>query len=68
MSHVKVTVGGSLGLAEYAALAQLHRPTDPVALAAEIHRLHRSGLTARDIAVALRLAPDAVANTLGAAP
>ena len=60
------SIGGLLGVAEYAALAQLNRPTDPKALVDEIRRLHRSGLSARDIAAALRLAPDEVVNTLGA--
>jgi hypothetical protein len=59
-------VGGTLDMSAYAQLAQLHRPTDPAALAAEIHRLSRSGLTARDIATALRLAPDVVINMLDA--
>jgi len=59
-------IGGTLGMSAYAQLAQLHRPTDPAALAAEIRRLHSSGLTARDIAVALRLEPDAVNSTLNA--
>jgi hypothetical protein len=60
----RTNIGGTLGMSAYAQLAQLHRPTDPVALAAEIRRLHISGLTARDIAVALRLESDAVNNTL----
>jgi hypothetical protein len=59
------TIGGPLGLAQYAVLANLHRPTEPAALAAEIHRLRRGGWTARDIGAALRLAPDAVINVLG---
>ena len=62
----RTNIGGVLDMTAYAQLAQLHRPTDPAALAAEIRRLHRSGLSARDIAAALRLAPDAVINTLGA--
>jgi hypothetical protein len=62
----RTNIGGVLDMAAYAQLAQLHRPTDPLALAAEIRRLHRSGLTAQDIATALRLAPDTVVNTLGA--
>lgn len=41
---------------DYDQAAALHRPTDPVALASEIRRLARENhLTARDIAVALRL-------------
>ena len=43
-----------------AALAQLHRPSDPNEVAAEI-----SWPPARDTAVALRLAPDAVINIIG---
>ena len=35
--------------------AQAYRPTDPAALAAEIRRLAASGLTGRDISVALRV-------------
>jgi hypothetical protein len=59
-------VGGTLDMSAYAQLAEMHRPTDPIALAAEIRRLHESGLTARDIATALRLAPDVVINMLNA--
>jgi hypothetical protein len=58
------SIGGALDMAAYAVLAQLHRPTDPAALAAEMRRLHGSGLTAQDIAAALRLAPDAVSKIL----
>lgn len=36
-------------------LADMHRPADPQAIGAEIRRLHQSGLTVRDVAVALRL-------------
>ncbi len=35
--------------------AQVHRPTNPAALAAEIRRLAATGLTARDISIALRV-------------
>ena len=59
-------VGGTLDMSAYAQLAQLHRPTEPIALAAEIRRLHESGLTARGIATALRLAPHVVINMLNA--
>ena len=59
-------VGGTLDMSASAQLAEMHRPTDPMALAAEIRRLHASGLTARDIATALRLAPDSVINLLNA--
>lgn len=36
-------------------LADMHRPTDPVAMASEIRRLATSAFNARDIAVALKL-------------
>jgi hypothetical protein len=39
----------------YRARAEMHRPSDPTAIEAEIRRLNRDGLTARDIGVALRL-------------
>jgi hypothetical protein len=52
--------------AAYAQLANLHRPTDPAALAAEIRRLHANGLTSYDIAAALRVAHDQIASTLAA--
>jgi hypothetical protein len=41
-----------------------HRPPDVDQLAAEVRRLHTNGLTPRDIAAALRLAPDAVVTML----
>jgi hypothetical protein len=41
--------------AQWALLANLHRPTDPTALAGEIRRLHGTGLTPRDIATSLRI-------------
>ena len=47
----------------YDARAQQHRPTGE-ALEAEICRLAASGLKARDISTALRLAPDEVINVL----
>jgi hypothetical protein len=50
--------------AAYNARASQHRPDDPAALATEIRRMHADGLTARDIAEALRLAPDVVINIL----
>jgi hypothetical protein len=49
---------------QWALLANLHRPTDPVALASEIRRLRETGLTARDISVALRLDIGAVLEAL----
>ena len=57
-------IGGVLDMAAYAALSQLHRPTDPEALAAEIRRLRATGLRARDISTALRLPHDQVVNVL----
>jgi len=41
--------------APYDQRAQHHRPTDPALLAAEIRRLHGSGLTAEDISAALKI-------------
>ena len=58
----RTTVGGTL---EYAALAQLHRPTSPEAIAVEIRRLHAEGLKPRDIAVALRLGLTQVLEAIG---
>lgn len=49
---------------DYESLANEHRPTDPDALAIEIHRLHRGGLKPRDIASALRLDLAAVLTAL----
>jgi len=50
---------------DYIGLAQIHRPTDPLALAAEIRRLRKhEHLTPRDISVALRLDIAAVLNAL----
>ena len=40
---------------EYTARAQQYRPRDESALARECYRLFATGLTARDIATALRL-------------
>jgi hypothetical protein len=36
-------------------MANLHRPTDPALLAAEMQRLAAQGLTPRDISVALAI-------------
>lgn len=60
------TIGGRLGMQEYAVLANLHRPTDPEALTAEIHQLHRGGLKPLDISTALRLSVVQVAAVLAA--
>ena len=57
-------IGGPLGM-EYTMLSQQHRPTDPQAMAAEIKRLRSTGLSARDISVALRLLLTDVIDVLG---
>lgn len=54
--------------AEYRARAELHRPVAPGAIAAEVRRLAASGLTAGDIASALRLDVVAVHDALRGAP
>lgn len=48
---------------QYVERAQRHRP-DVEGLMAEARRLHASGLSARDVATALRLSPDTVINWL----
>jgi len=68
-------IGGELGLSALDALtgrsyddrAQRHRPTDPAALAAEVRRLNRTGLSPLDIAAALRIDLAQVRNVLGSA-
>jgi hypothetical protein len=50
--------------AEHVARADLHRPTDPGALAREIRRLARTGLRPRDIAAALRVDLGAVLSAI----
>lgn len=58
-----MSIGGNLN---YAALAQVHRPTDPMALRAEVRRLAASQrLTAVDIATALNLNLVQVREMLG---
>jgi hypothetical protein len=67
------SVGGALGLSELAALtgqsneerANLHRPSDPDAMAVEIRRLRGSGLAPADIAGALRINLAEVFRLLG---
>jgi hypothetical protein len=54
--------------ADYNARANQHRPDAPAALATEIRRMHADGLTARDIAEALRLAPDNIITILYGEP
>jgi hypothetical protein len=55
-------IGGTI---DYAALAQMHRPADPQAMVAEIRRLHGTGLTPRDISVALHIALAQVLESIG---
>jgi hypothetical protein len=62
LAMTRPTVGGSLN---YAALAQLHRPTSPKAISAEIRRLHADGLKPRDISVALRIDLSQVLQIIG---
>ncbi len=52
------------GRLDHRAMALLHRPTDAALLAREVHRLAALGLTNRDIAEAMRLAPEQVAGLL----
>ena len=52
------------GLLNHHAMALLHRPADPALLAREAHRLAACGHSVRDIAQALRLAPEQVAALL----
>jgi len=58
---------GTNGALEYESLAARHRPSDPAVMAREIRRLADSGLSARDISVALRLSYDYIVNVLGSA-
>jgi hypothetical protein len=62
------SIGGVMTANAYAALAGQHRPRDPSRLAAEVHRLHATGLSARDISQALRLPLDQTINVLSAMP
>lgn len=50
---------------DYITCAQRHRPTDSTAIAAEVRRLHTTGLRPRDIASALRVHPQIVLILLG---
>lgn len=52
---IRSSIGGALSVAAYEQLAGKHRPSDAGDMAAEIRRLRREGLRARDIAQALRL-------------
>jgi hypothetical protein len=49
-----------MNASDYARRAQLHRPSDPSALARAARELAAQGLTLADIACALRLDVDAV--------
>ncbi len=49
---------------DWGLLAEMHKPTDPAAIAAEIRRLRATGLTPRDIANTLRLGLGAVLDAL----
>ena len=49
---MNASIGGVLNLE---ALRNLHRPTNPAGLVAEARRLAATGLTARDVAQALRM-------------
>jgi len=55
-------VGGAMDLE---AMRLLHRPADPVQLAAEARRLAATGLTARDVSQALRWPLPLVIEALG---
>jgi hypothetical protein len=48
----------------WALMAEMHRPTDSTAIAAEIRRLRQTGLTVHDIAAALHLGVAAVEQAL----
>jgi hypothetical protein len=50
--------------AAYDLAANKFRPEDPAALADEVRRLHKTGLTPRDISTALHLPPDFIINVL----
>jgi hypothetical protein len=54
------------GAVDWRTLAERHRPSDPSALAKEVKRLARDGLTARDVAEVLGLNVAVVAAILEA--
>lgn len=56
--------GSILTMRAYETLANLNRPADESALAAEVRRLHASGLSPRDVSQALRIALPAVLNII----
>jgi hypothetical protein len=51
---------------EYTARAELYRPHDPAALQVEVRRLTAAGLTAMDVAAAMRLTLPQVCEMLRA--
>ena len=53
---------------DYQTRAQQHRPNEPNLIDSEIRRLYRAGLSSRDIAAALRVAPDVALNAIHAPP
>ncbi len=62
---MRKSIGGVL---LYELLAQQHRPLDDAALAAECRRLHATGLTPRDVAIAMRVDLAIVLDWLRVAP
>jgi hypothetical protein len=57
----RASIGGAL---DYRRLAELHKPADAAAIAAEIRRLHGDGLKPRDISIALRISLETVLAAL----
>jgi hypothetical protein len=55
-------IGGAIGLSGYAALSTLHQSV----IAAEVRRLHRSGLLPHDISNALGVHVEVVLNHIAA--
>ena len=55
------SIGGTV---RYDILAAMNRPTDPAAIAEEVRRLRRSGLTAQDVSQALRISPAVIREIL----
>lgn len=55
------------GVMDYSVLARKHMPADPAKLRDEVRRLSSTGLTAADIATALRLNLAAVREMLAGA-
>ena len=59
-------VGGTLDWRVLAGDRDLHRPSNPALVAAEVRRLAATGLKANDISIALRLHPTDVHAALAA--